>query len=122
MARTKSAIKAIRVSGKKRIRGKAVRTATKTFVAKARESIEGKQVDAAKEAVTTAISQLDRAARKGLLHPNNVARRKSRLVKRLNTLVTAAPAPAATPKATKATRAAKATKGAKATKTTKAKK
>lgn len=86
MARTKSAIKAIRTSEKKRLRGKSVRTATKTYVAKARETIENKEVEAAREAVATAISQLDSAAQKGVLHQNNAARRKSRLMKKFNAL------------------------------------
>ena len=38
----------------------------------------------AKEAVVVAISSLDKAAEKGIIHPNNAARRKSRLMKKLN--------------------------------------
>jgi small subunit ribosomal protein S20 len=45
----------------------------------------------------TAVAALDRAASKGVLHRNNAARRKSRLMKRLNTAAKAAPpAPAQT--------------------------
>jgi hypothetical protein len=52
----------------------------------------------------TAISALDRAVSKGVLHRNNAARRKSRLMKRLNA---AGPAPAAEPALTaKASRSA----------------
>jgi small subunit ribosomal protein S20 len=36
------------------------------------------------EAVTKAVSMLDRSARKGVIHPNNAARRKSRLLKKYN--------------------------------------
>jgi hypothetical protein len=41
-------------------------------------------VETGKEAVVTAISSLDKAAEKGIIHPNNAARRKSRLMKKLN--------------------------------------
>lgn len=42
--------------------------------------------ETAKEAVVKAISQLDHAAQKGVIHKNNAARRKSRLMKQLSTL------------------------------------
>jgi len=38
----------------------------------------------AEEAVRAAVSELDRAAKKGVIHKNNAARRKSRLMKQLN--------------------------------------
>jgi len=41
-------------------------------------------MEAARGAVVAAISSLDRAAAKGVIHPNNAARRKSRLMKKLN--------------------------------------
>ncbi len=41
-------------------------------------------VDEAREAVRVAISVLDKAAQKGIIHKNNAARRKARLVQRLN--------------------------------------
>jgi small subunit ribosomal protein S20 len=85
VANTKSAIKQIRVAERRRQRNRPVKTRVKTAVGKAVASIAG---DAAGEdtleAVTEAISQLDRAASKGVIHPNNAARRKSRLMKRLN--------------------------------------
>ena len=85
MANTKSAIKQIRVAERRRQRNRPIRTRVKTALGKALVSIAG---NAAAEdtvaAVTEAISQLDRAASKGVIHPNNAARRKSRLMKRLN--------------------------------------
>ena len=52
-------------------------------------------VEGAEGLVVAAISALDRAVSKGVLHRNNAARRKARLMKRLNAAAPAAPAPAA---------------------------
>jgi small subunit ribosomal protein S20 len=85
VANTKSALKKIRVSEKRRARNRPVRTAVKNVIRKAQEAIEDAAAEpTTAEAVVAAISQLDRAARKGVIHANNAARRKSRLVKRLN--------------------------------------
>ena len=85
MANTKSALKQIRVSERKRQRNRPIKTRVKNALGKAVTSIAGNAgAEATLEAVTEAISQLDRAASKGVIHPNNAARRKSRLMKRLN--------------------------------------
>ena len=82
MANTASALKRIRSNNRKRIRNKMVRSATRTAIRLAREA-EGADAAAATKAATSA---LDSAASKGVIHPNNAARRKSRLMKRLNKL------------------------------------
>ena len=79
MANTKSAQKATRVHAKKTERNKPVRSSVRTAVTKARNLLEQKDMDAAKVAVVEAAAALDRAAKKGVIHPNNAARRKSRL-------------------------------------------
>ena len=84
MANTKSAQKQIRVSQRRRVRNKSVHSQTKTLVSKAEEFIFSGDIEPAKGAVTAAISYLDKAAGKGVIHPNNAARRKSRLMKKLN--------------------------------------
>jgi small subunit ribosomal protein S20 len=61
-----------------------VRNSTRTYVKKARSLVEARQLDSATEAIEVAISALDRAASKGVIHRNNAARRKSRLMKALN--------------------------------------
>ena len=61
-------------------RAKSVRTYSRNRVAKARVAVTSK-ADDAPEAVLDAIKALDKAAGKGVIHPNNAARRKSRLVK-----------------------------------------
>jgi small subunit ribosomal protein S20 len=84
---TRSAAKAHRKSLKRRLRNRAVKSYTKTAIKKAETAIASGDPQAAREAVRAAISALDRAAKKGVLHPNNVARRKSRLMLRFNAMV-----------------------------------
>ena len=76
--------KADRIAAKKRIRNKSVRSYTRTCIVKAEGLIADKELDAAKGAVTQAVSALDKAAKKGVIHSNNAARHKSRLMKKLN--------------------------------------
>jgi len=83
LANTKSALKATRVHAKKTERNKPVRTSARSAVTKARNLIEQKDFDTAKAAVKEAAIALDKAAKKGVIHPNNAARRKSRLAKQL---------------------------------------
>jgi small subunit ribosomal protein S20 len=86
VANTRSALKRIRSTARKTARNRAIRSATRTFVKKARLLIAAGNKEEAEAAVKRAISALDRAVTKGVLHRNNAARRKSRLVKRLQSL------------------------------------
>ncbi len=81
---TKSAKKQVRVSERKRVRNKPIRSLCKTNITKAERLIFSGELEAAQKAVVAAISSLDKAAEKGVIHPNNTARRKSRLMKKLN--------------------------------------
>ena len=86
MANIKSQIKRNKQNEKRRLRNRNYIGSARTFVKKARETIgEGEKENAA-QATRTAISVLDKAAEKGIIHKNNAARRKSRLMKRLATL------------------------------------
>lgn len=78
--------KAGRQSVKRSLRNGSVRTATRTAVNKALVSIETGDVVVAEATVQDAISILDRAVRKGVLHKNSAARRKSRISIKLNRL------------------------------------
>ncbi len=89
MANIKSSEKRIRVAEKKAARNKPLRTACKTYVKKADRVIVEGDPQAALEAVKAAISKLDSTANKGVIHKNNAARRKSRLMARYNKLVAA---------------------------------
>ena len=84
MAHAKSAIKRHRQSLRRRERNQARRTEARSAVRKARELMAAGSRDEAVIAINTASSILDRAAQKGILHPNNAARRKSRLMRQLN--------------------------------------
>jgi small subunit ribosomal protein S20 len=88
MANHKSAIKRIRQTLKRQTHNRIYRTRVRTFVKKARTSLVKGTVDAAKEAVRLAVQDLDRAASRGVIHPNNASRRKSRLMKQLAALQT----------------------------------
>ena len=83
MANTKSAMKRQRQSEQRRLRNRTVRSAARTTVAKARAAIDHSDPESA-EQVRIAQRTLDVGVRKGIVHPNNAARRKSRLMKRLN--------------------------------------
>ncbi|GAC1583637.1 MAG: hypothetical protein NVS3B24_22460 [Candidatus Dormibacteria bacterium] len=80
MANIKSAKKRVLVSEKKHTRNKSVRAAIKTRVIGVRRLVEGGETEST-EQLKAAVSSLDRAAQGGVLHPNNAARRKSRLMK-----------------------------------------
>jgi small subunit ribosomal protein S20 len=80
----KSAQKAARVAQRKAERNRPIRSSVKTYVTKARRLILENDLDAAQEAVKKATTALDKAAQKGVFHPNNAARRKSRLMKSIN--------------------------------------
>ena len=85
MATHRSALKRIRSSEKKRQRNRIFRSSARTYVKKARKLItEQGKTEECKAAVRQAISALDKAAQKGVIHKNNAARRKSRLMKMLN--------------------------------------
>lgn len=79
-----SAQKSAKVAERNAQRNRPVRSSVKTAVTKARKLILQKDLDAAQVAVKDAAQALDKAAQKGVLHPNNAARRKSRLMKQLN--------------------------------------
>lgn len=86
MANTKSAIKRHRQSEKRRLRNRIVRGTARSMVSRARTAIDRNDPTSV-EQVRAALSTLDITARKGVIHPNNSARRKSRLMKKLNAAI-----------------------------------
>ena len=78
--------KAGRQQIKRARRNRSVKTETRTIVARAIRSLEVGDAESAQPAVKLAISTLDRAVRKGILHKNNAARRKSRMMTKLSRL------------------------------------
>jgi small subunit ribosomal protein S20 len=86
MPNNAAAEKRMRQEQKRRAHNRSVKSIVKTQVTKARQAITTTKVSAedAEAAVRAAVSELDRAAKKGVIHKNNAARRKSRLMKQLN--------------------------------------
>ena len=86
MANTKSAIKRMRQNPKRRLRNRLHTSRARTLIKQARTAIHEGEVEEAREVTMQAIRALDKAAEKGVIHKNNAARRKSRLMKSLNKL------------------------------------
>lgn len=99
MANIKSQIKRNRQNEKRRLLNRAARGGARAAVNLARTAFEAGAPET-KETVLKAISALDKAVGKGVIHKNNAARRKGRLMKRLASF-TPAEATAETPKAKK---------------------
>lgn len=78
--------KAGRQAIKRTQRNRSTRTATRSTISKALRSVGDGEAGEAEAAVREAISVMDRSVQKGILHKNNVARRKSRMAIRLNKL------------------------------------
>jgi small subunit ribosomal protein S20 len=85
MANIRSQIKRNRQNEKRRLRNKAVRSELKTRIKTAVVTAES-GAENSEEALRLAVKKLDKAAAKGIIHKNQAARRKSRLMKRINAL------------------------------------
>ena len=90
MANLKSAIKRLRSAERRRLRNRTYISGTRTVIKRARQLIESGDVEQAREAVRSAVRALDKAAEKGIIHKNNAARRKSRLMQLFNQMQNAA--------------------------------
>lgn len=86
MANIKSQKKRILTNEKRRQRNADVRSRMKTMVKKAQSALETKDVEQIKEALPAALSSIDRAVSKGVLHRNTAARKKSALQSRASSL------------------------------------
>jgi small subunit ribosomal protein S20 len=86
MANIKSSKKDIKRNAKNRARNLSAKTALKTYVKKVRVAASGATPDAevVKTTLTIAVKNLDKAAQRGIIHPNQAARRKSRIAKAAN--------------------------------------
>ena len=81
---TKSAKQQVRVDARRTQRNKGVRSQCRTLVARAGRLIAAGELDEGQIAVVAAVSALDKAAQKGIIHTNNASRRKARLTKKLS--------------------------------------
>jgi small subunit ribosomal protein S20 len=89
LANIKSQIKRNRQNEKRRLRNRVFRGQARTAVKRVRAALAGSDPQAAQAALIQAVRALDKAAEKGVIHKNNAARRKSRLMKRLAALTAA---------------------------------
>lgn len=80
MANTESAKKRVRQAHRRWLRNRRYKSAARTFLKRARQAIESGDEAKTQEAIRQAYSALDRASSKGVIHRNNAARRKSRLI------------------------------------------
>lgn len=83
-ARTPQALKRVRQEQRRNAVNRRTRSEAKTLVQRASNIALGRAEGDGPEAITAAISALDKAAEKGIIHPNNAARRKSRLMTKAN--------------------------------------
>jgi small subunit ribosomal protein S20 len=100
-ARTPQALKRVRQAIHRHDVNRRTRSAARTLVQRATNIALGRAEGDGQEAITAAVSALDKAAEKGIIHPNNAARRKSRLMAKANAaqlLEGAAVAPTTAPK------------------------
>jgi small subunit ribosomal protein S20 len=81
LANLRSAIKRIRSNERKRVQNRIIRSRARSAVGAAKSADKAETKEAA---VRAAIRELDRAASKGVIHKNNAARRKSRLLRELH--------------------------------------
>ena len=86
MPKTKTAEKSARSAARKAERNKAIRSGTKSKIVRAEKLIASKKGTEAGAAVTEAISSLDKAAKRKVIHANTAARKKSRMMKKLNAI------------------------------------
>lgn len=88
MPNNAAAEKRMRQEQRRRSFNRSTKSIVKNHVTKARQAIQHPVADSevSVEAVRQAVSELDKAAKKGVIHRNNAARRKSRLMKQLNAM------------------------------------
>jgi small subunit ribosomal protein S20 len=86
VANIKSQLKRIKTNEKARLRNKSVKSSLKTAVRRFREAADSGERERAITALRHASRQLDKAASKGVIHPNQAANKKSAMSQRANAL------------------------------------
>jgi small subunit ribosomal protein S20 len=89
VAQHASALKQMRQSQKRRARNRQNLSQLKTQVKKLRAAISGGDAKAAESLLPATVGQIDKAAKKGVIHDNAAARYKSRLTRKVRTLASA---------------------------------
>ncbi len=90
MAKYKSALKRIQIAERNRVRNKTYKSAVKTLIKKCVSAVEDyarqpspEALQSVESSMSQAFSKIDKAVKRRVLHPNNGARKKSRLAARL---------------------------------------
>ena len=83
MANHQSALKRIRQNKKRYVHNRTFRNRARTMIKRAEAAISGGDLDEAREATRTAISDLDKLASRGIVKKENASRRKGRLMRKL---------------------------------------
>jgi small subunit ribosomal protein S20 len=86
VANIKSQLKRIKTNEKARLRNKSVKSSLKTAVRRFREAADAGDREQADIALRYASRQLDKAASKGVIHPNQAANKKSAMAQRANAI------------------------------------
>lgn len=86
MAHSRSAKKRVLVAERNRERNQAVKSRVKTMTKKVLTTVDTKDVEAAKAALSVAYKELDKAVSKGIMKKNTASRKKARLAARVNAL------------------------------------
>ena len=86
MANIKSQIKRNRQNEKRRLQNRVYRGTARKAIRNTLVAIETGEPEDARSKAMAALKALDKAAAKGVIHKNNAARRKSRLMKQLNSM------------------------------------
>ncbi len=84
MPRRRTSLKSNRVNKRKHIRNLKVKVQLKKTIKKFQELLSAKNIAEAKTFIAKVFSQLDKAAKKKIIHPATANRRKSRLLRHLN--------------------------------------
>ncbi|HZJ30811.1 MAG TPA: 30S ribosomal protein S20 [Vicinamibacterales bacterium] len=82
--RTKSALKANRQNIHRREHNRQLRSRLRTALKAIRASLDSKDLDGAKKALSATVSIVDKMATKGIIHRNTAGRYKSRLAARMS--------------------------------------
>lgn len=80
-------IRSARVSNRRMLRNRSMRSSVRTYRTNAQRAFDTGSVDESRTAMVLATKVIDKAARKGVIHPNKAARLKSRIAKKFNSLV-----------------------------------
>ncbi|MCX5807294.1 MAG: 30S ribosomal protein S20 [Proteobacteria bacterium] len=86
MKKNKSAIKRARQSEEKRLRNSHVKSTMKTHIKRVMIAVENKVIENLDNIFKSAVSYINKASSKGVIHKNNASRKVSRLTKKVNNL------------------------------------